>query len=240
VNTLQAWIVIVDINKPDKMEKYIVKVLKTEFVTHNVKRFTIEKPAGYSFISGQATDVSINKPGLEEDLHPFTFTCLNSDNYLEFTIKIYKGNNGMTEKLLDINAGDELIIHEVFGAINYQGPGLFIAGGAGLTPFISIFRQLKKEGKLAGNILLFANRTENDIIIKDELDEMLGQNHIDILSQPVTPNAHGSHIDKSLIGGFLTDKTEYAYICGPDEFVAQMKKYLLELGMAEDKVVIEQ
>ncbi len=218
------------------MEKHIVKVLKTEFVTHNVKRFTLEKPAGYTFISGQATDVSINKQGLETDLHPFTFTCLNSDDHLEFTIKIYKG---MTKKLLDVNAGDELILHEVFGAINYQGPGLFIAGGAGLTPFISIFRQLKADNKLAGNTLLFANKTENDIIIKDELDEMLGQNHIDILSNP-TSGQPGKHIDKDLIKQYLTSQTQYCYICGPDEFVAVMKNYLIELGMAEDKIVIEQ
>jgi ferredoxin-NADP reductase len=218
------------------MEKHIVKVLKTEFVTHNVKRFTLEKPAGYSFISGQATDVSINKKGLETDLHPFTFTCLNSDDHLEFTIKIYKG---MTKKLLDVNAGDELILHEVFGAINYQGPGLFIAGGAGLTPFISIFRQLKADNKLAGNTLLFANRTEDDIIIKDELDEMLGQNHVDILSNP-SSGQHGKHIDKDLIKQYLTSQTEYCYICGPDEFVAAMKNYLIELGVAEDKIVIEQ
>jgi len=99
------------------MEKHIVKVINTAFVTHNVKRFTLQKPGGYTFISGQATDVSINKPGLEEDLHPFTFTCLNTDDHLEFTIKIYKGHNGFTEKLLDVNKGDELIIHEVFGAI---------------------------------------------------------------------------------------------------------------------------
>jgi len=123
------------------MEKHIVKILKTEMVTHNVKRFTLEKPKNYSFISGQATDVSINKPGLENELRPFTFTCLNTDPYLEFTIKIYKGHNGVTEKLLDVNSGDELILHDVFGAINYQGPGLFIAGGAGITPFISILRQ---------------------------------------------------------------------------------------------------
>jgi ferredoxin-NADP reductase len=218
------------------MEKHIVKVLKTEFVTHNVKRFTLEKPAGYTFISGQATDVSINKQGLETDLHPFTFTCLNSDDQLEFTIKIYKG---MTKKLLDVNAGDELILHEVFGAINYQGPGLFIAGGAGLTPFISIFRQLKADNKLAGNTLLFANRTENDIIIKDELDEMLGQNHVDIISNP-SSGQQGKHIDKDLIKQYLTSQTEYCYICGPDEFVAAMKNYLIELGVAEDKIVIEQ
>lgn len=221
------------------MEKHIVKVLKTEFVTHNVKRFTVEKPAGYKFISGQATDVSINKPGLENDLHPFTFTCLNTDDHLEFTIKIYKGHNGLTGKLLDINAGDELILHEVFGAINYQGPGLFIAGGAGVTPFISIFRQLKADNKLAGNALLFANRTEDDIIIKDELDEMLGQNHVDVISNPIG-GGQGSHINKTLIKQFLTDKTEYCYVCGPDEFVVTMKKHLLELGVGEDKIVIEQ
>ncbi len=222
------------------MEKHIVKVLKTEFVTHNVKRFTIEKPAGYKFISGQATDVSINKPGLEDELRPFTFTCLNSDDHLEFTIKIYKGHDGVTEKLGDINAGDELILHEVFGAINYQGPGLFIAGGAGLTPFISIFRQLKADDKLPGNTLLFANRTEEDIIIKDELDTMLGENHIDVLSDPKTRGKTGKHIDKTLLKQYLPSKTGYCYICGPDEFVAVMKKNLMELGAAEDHIVIEQ
>jgi len=219
------------------MEKHIVKILQTVFVTHNVKRFTLEKPKGYSFISGQATDVSINKPGLEDDVHPFTFTCLNTDDHLEFTIKIYKG---MTKKLAGLKPGDELILHEVFGAINYQGPGLFIAGGAGITPFISILRQLKKDNKQAGNILLFANRTGQDVILKDELDEMLGQNHIDVISDPISPGAHGSHIDKDMIKKYLTDLTEYAYVCGPDEFVADMKKDLLELGLKEDQVVIEQ
>ena len=184
------------------MEKHIVKVLKTEFVTHNVKRFTLEKPAGYTFVSGQATDVSIHKPGLENELRPFTFTCLNSDEHLEFTIKIYRGHNGVTEKLLAVNAGDEVILHEVFGAINYKGTGLFIAGGAGLTPFISILRQLKKEGKLDGNILLFANHTGEDIIIKDELDEMLGNNHIDFIAEPVA-GEKGRRIDKDILKQYL-------------------------------------
>lgn len=42
------------------MESYIVKVLATEFLTHNVKRFVVEKPAGYSYLPDQATDVAIN------------------------------------------------------------------------------------------------------------------------------------------------------------------------------------
>jgi ferredoxin-NADP reductase len=221
------------------MEKHIVKVLATAFVTHNVKRFTVERPKSYKFISGQATDVSINKPGLEDDVHPFTFTSLDADPELEFTIKTYPERHGMTEKLLDVKEGDELILHEIFGAINYKGPGIFIAGGAGITPFISILRRLKKDGELAGNVLLFANKTEADLIIKDELDEMLGQNHIDVISEPSSPNAHGSRIDKKLIKKHLTAKTEYAYVCGPDEFVADMQKDLLELGLKEKQIVVE-
>jgi ferredoxin-NADP reductase len=221
------------------MEKYVVKVLNTEFVTYNVKRFKVEKPSGYAFISGQATDVSINKPGLENELRPFTFTCLNSDDYLEFTIKIYRGHNGVTEKLLDVNAGDELILHEVFGVINYKGTGLFIAGGAGLTPFISILRQLKKEDKLQGNVLLFANHTMDDVIIKAELDEMLGKDHIDFIAEPPA-GEKGRHIDKDVLKQYLVPGIKYFYSCGPDEFVAQMKKDLLELGVAGEKIVVEE
>jgi predicted ferric reductase len=41
--------------------------------------------------------------------------------------------------------GDELIIRDVWGAIEYKGEGVFIAGGAGVTPFIAILRQLQAD-----------------------------------------------------------------------------------------------
>ena len=64
------------------MEKHIVKILAADFVTHNVKRFRVEKPAEYYFTPGQATDLAINSIGLETELRPFTFTCLNTVDYL--------------------------------------------------------------------------------------------------------------------------------------------------------------
>ena len=70
------------------MEEYVVKILNVENVTHNVKRFQFEKPLGYSFIPGQATDVSINVPDLKNEKRPFTFTCLNSAGYLEFDLSL--------------------------------------------------------------------------------------------------------------------------------------------------------
>jgi ferredoxin-NADP reductase len=55
------------------------------------------------------------------------------------------------------------------GRIEYKGEGVFIAGGAGVTPFIAILRQLQAENKIANNKLIFTNKTANDIILKKNL-----------------------------------------------------------------------
>ena len=192
--------------------RYIVKVLETKMLTHNVRHFVVQKPPGYTFVSGQATDISINKPGQEEELRPFTFTSVNTSEQLEFIIKIYTGHDGLTEKLGRINAGDELILHEVFGTIRYKGPGLFLAGGAGITPFISIFRQLKSNHKLNGNTLLFANRTADDIILGSELKDLLSDNYLDVLEISDDPKRPGRFIDRALLTEYVNRKNQYYYI----------------------------
>jgi ferredoxin-NADP reductase len=224
---------------PDTAE-YVVKVLDTEMLTHNVKRFTLEKPAGYRFIPGQATDVSINKPGLKAELRPFTFTSMNTEDHLEFIIKIYKGHNGITEQLEKVKAGDELILHEVFGTITYKGPGLFIAGGAGITPFISIFRQLKIQDELPGNTLLFANRSINDIILKEELREMLKQCYVDVLEISDDTAFPDQFITAELLKQYVNQKNQYYYICGPDKFVSIMNDLLISLGVSKTQIIVEE
>jgi ferredoxin-NADP reductase len=222
------------------MNRHIVKVLKSDFVTHNVKRFVVEKPEGYSFVAGQATDIAINRPSLENELRPFTFTCLNEAGHLEFIIKIYKGHNGMTEKLDEVNAGDELILHEVFGTISYKGPGLFIAGGAGITPFIAILRQLQLRNELSGITLLFANRTADDIILHDELKDILQDKFINVLEITDDPGMKKGFINSELLKQYLRGGDQYCYVCGPDKFTAIMVEKLLELGVPKSQIIIEQ
>ena len=140
------------------MVEHIVRILSTEQVTHDVKRFRVEKPAGYSFTPGQATDISVNTPVLKNKKRPFTFTGLNHDPYLEFIIKIYHSHKGVTAELEKLSPGDELIIRNVWGAISYKGKGVFIAGGAGITPFISILRDLQIKMKLPATRLFLQTR----------------------------------------------------------------------------------
>jgi ferredoxin-NADP reductase len=221
-------------------EEHIVKILDAEYVTHNVRRFKVSKPDSYKYKPGQATDVVINLPEWKEERRPFTFTSLNEWDHLEFTIKIYSDHNGVTNKLGTLHAGDELILHDIWGAIHYKGEGTFIAGGAGVTPFIAIFRQLQKDGKIGNNKLIFSNRTSKDIILKDEFEKMLGANFINTLTDEKSEKYDSRRINESYLKEKIKDFSQYFYICGPDAMIESIKEELLNLGVDKDKIVIEQ
>jgi ferredoxin-NADP reductase len=221
------------------MEEYIVRILNIHQVTHDVKRFRVEKPEGYSFIPGQATDVSINSPDLRNEKRPFTFTCLNSDSYLEFTIKIYFSHNGITNELGKLKPGAELIIRDVWGAISYKGKGVFIAGGAGITPFISIFRDLRTKHKIPGNMLIFANKTKADIILEHEFRTQLGENFINILSNEKADGYFHGMISKEFLKAVIGDFNRKFYVCGPPPMVDLVLKQLADLGVGENSITLE-
>jgi ferredoxin-NADP reductase len=217
----------------------VVKIFSIEKLTHDVRKYRVEKPLGYSFEPGQATEVSINKPEWKNEKRPFTFTGLNEWPFLEFTIKSYHDHDGVTNTMYSLVAGDELIIRDVWGAISYQGEGYFIAGGAGVTPFIAILRQLKKDGKIAGNQLLFSNKTAEDIIHYSELNNILGEQVHYMLTKENHPNFEKGHINEDYLKSHITDFSKPFYICGPDKMVAEMNTILQSLGAKSEQVIFE-
>ncbi len=222
------------------MKKHNLKILKTFFVTHDVKCFRLEKPGDYTFEPGQATEVAINKPDREDQARPFTFTSLPEDDYLEFIIKIYPAHKGVTNELLRVKENDELILNETFGAITYHGKGVFIAGGAGITPFIAILRHLRKKGELAGNTLIFGNKKKKDIILEDEMREMLGDDFINILSdEEIQGYAHGFP-SGDFIREHVKDINRKFYVCGPPPMMDLVLKDLAGLGVPGQAIVKEE
>jgi len=219
--------------------RHIVKILAINEVTHNVKSFRFEKPAGYTFAPGQATEVSVNKAGWEKEKRPFTFTSLNEYLYLEFTIKRYADHNGVTNQIHQLKEGDELIIRDVWGTISYQGTGYFIAGGAGITPFVAILRQLYKDKKLAGNKLIFSNKTSKDIIYESELSSMLGKNLINILSEEKNSHYLSGHVDEDMLMRIAPDFNTHFYVCGPDKMISDINVILEKHGTSPESVVFE-
>ncbi|WP_311030357.1 FAD-binding oxidoreductase [Mesorhizobium koreense] len=215
-----------------------VRILDAENVTHNVRRFRFEKPSGYTFTPGQATDVSIDKDGWREKKSPFTFTSLPHDDHLEFTIKIYSDHDGVTNQLGGMGAGDHLLIRDPWGTIQYKGKGTFIAGGAGITPFIAILRDLADKGTVEGNRLLFANRTDKDIILRETWEKMPGLDHLFVTSDGSGGFPSG-RIGKEFLKKHVNDFSQHFYVCGPDAMVADLMAALKELGAKPDALVFE-
>lgn len=222
---------------------YTVAIKSIEKITHDVKQFTFEKPDGYSFTPGQATEVAINKEGWKDEKRPFTFTSLNEDPNLEFTIKIYEDHDGVTEEIGKLKVGDEFIIDDPWGTIEYKGPGVFLAGGAGVTPFIAILRQLHKNEELEGNKLIFSNLTAKDVILRGEFERMLDDDFISVLTEEEgTENDIflDGFIDKEFLADHTDDFDQPFYVCGPPAFNENMIKYLKELGANPDSLVFEE
>lgn len=221
------------------MKKHRVQILEVFPVTHDVKCFRTEKPKNYSFKPGQATEVFLDREEWKEEGRPFTFTNQPEDPFLEFIIKEYPDHEGVTRELHTLDPGDHFLVSEVFGAIKYDGPGLFIAGGAGVTPFISILRRLRDDKDLEGDALIFANRTSADIILHDELKEMLGDRLVNILSDESSEQYRSGMISRELIVDHLKRPHEKIYLCGPPPMMEAVHNYLTELQISEDSIVEE-
>lgn len=216
-----------------------VKILDIQSLTHDVKQYKVEKPKGYSFTPGQATEVAINKEEWKKELRPFTFTSLPEDDHLEFVIKSYHDHDGVTNQLDKLDVGDELIINDSWGAIEYKGKGVFIAGGAGITPFIPIFKSLVKQKLLDGNQLLFANKTGKDVILESYFRKTLDNDFVSILENEDLSGHETGRIDQAFLEKHVSDFSQHFYVCGPDPMIKAISKILEKLGANPDAITFE-
>lgn len=222
-----------------KTQQYIVKIQSINKVTHDVLKIVTEKPKEYTFKPGQATKVSINKVDWNDKKNPFTFTCLPEDNYIEFIIKTYPSHKSVTNELLNLETNDELILHNVFGSIGYKGEGIFIAGGAGITPFISILRFLESKKEIGNNRLIFANKQKKDIILEKEFKELLGNNFINILSDEKVQGYANGQITKDFIQANCDGINKLFYLCGPPPMMEAIETQLVDLQVDKNLIVKE-
>jgi cytochrome-b5 reductase len=213
----------------------------TEFVTHDVKRFIVKRPESFIFSAGQGVELVIDeKEWREEEGRPFTPTSLASDKVLEFTIKRYPDHRGVTDRLHSLKTGKGLLMSDPFGTISYKGPGVFIGAGAGITPFLAIFRQLAVDGAIDRQTLVFSNKTPADVICEKELRFYFGSRGRFICTRESGPGYEKARINRDYLERTLSDTSQYAYVCGPDEFVEDVTTIVKNMGFRAEAVVFEE
>lgn len=215
-----------------------IEVLHTSFVTHDTNQFITTKPDGFDFEPGQGVEVSIDREGWEEKGRPFTPTSSPDDPVLEFIIKEYPERDGVTHELHGLATGQRLEMSDAFGTITYQGPGSFLAGGAGITPFLSILRRLD-EDELAECELHFSNKTPADVICEKELRHRLGKRCHLVTTRDNAPGYDHGRIDRDYLDE-RADTERNVYVCGTPDFVDDLVEALDDLGVDDDAIVREE
>ena len=218
---------------------HTVTLLMSQFVTHDVKRFIVSKPAGFSIVPGQGVELAINRPGQSEQGRPFTPTGLADDRVLEFTIKAYPAHAGVTQALHQLAPGAELLMSEPFGTIRYQGSGVCIAVVADIMPFLAILLYLSRRGELDGQTLMFSSKTPRDVICEKELRYILGDRCLLTCTGAAAPGYEQRRIDRAFLEEKIQDFKQRFYVCGPPPFMEAVNTALADLGASAESLVFE-
>ncbi|NHK28935.1 flavodoxin reductase [Parvularcula flava] len=212
------------------------RLISTHQVTHDVKSFRLERPKGFDYKPGDATELALDADNWRDEKRPFTMTSLPDDDTLEFTIKSYPDHGGVTMRLHRLEPGSSLLIDDPFETFRHDSNAVFIAGGAGITPFLALLRSLKKQNRIAGNRLVFANKTRADIIHQEELSAMNGLAVTHVLSNEKIDGYRHGHIDKELLTDILGDNDKRFHVCGPPPMQEAVEKALHEMGFEADSI----
>ncbi|WP_375687413.1 FAD-binding oxidoreductase [Pseudooceanicola sp. LIPI14-2-Ac024] len=211
-----------------------------EPVTHDTHHLVFDKPDGFTYRAGQAVDLALDQEGWRDETRPFTFVTLPDGDTLEFVIKSYPDHAGVTEQIAKMSEGDRVIIDDPWGAIEDRGPGTFIAGGAGITPFIAVLRQrLADNGTLDGCTLIFSNKTEDDIILRETFEEMPGLKCVFTVTDQNSARVETRKVDQAFLADHVDPSQGTYYICGPEPMIDDVMSALSSLGVEDERIVTE-
>ena len=155
--------------------EYVIKDISR--VTHDTKRFIFELPLDtmLDFLPGDHLHMHYLFDG-EEIERPYTPSSTPDDNgFFEMIIKRYP-TGIMSGYVHGLKIGDKVRLSGPFAGGHYQlGMPMkvgMVAGGAGITPMISIIRTALRRNYDINISLVFANKTENDIILRSEFETL--------------------------------------------------------------------
>ncbi len=214
--------------------------------TPDVTSFRFPKPKELTYRAGQYFFISIKQGDKELKKH-FSFSSSPTENeYIEFTKKLT--DHEFSSALRNVKVGDWARIDAPYGQFTFEGeyPKIaLLAGGIGITPFMSITKFAADKGLTSKITLFYGCRKETDFAFKRELEALEQQNKnikiIFTVNEP-TDQWKGSTgvINADMIKKELPDyKENVFYTCGPPGMVKAMQALVDSLGLPKEQLKLE-
>jgi propane monooxygenase reductase subunit len=217
-------------------------VVSKDPVTHDMRHLVLRliEPGEIKFFPGQYMDISV--PGTDQ-VRSFSMANTSSRNgLLEFVIKVYP--DGLFSQFLDkeLQVGDRLELTGPFGVFTLRDSDaelVFVGGGAGMAPILSLLRSMAERGIQRRATFFYGARTQGDLCFAEELasiaDKLPNFTYLPALS----------HEDWTGETGLITDVVKrlrgnlagaHAYVCGPPPMVEAAIPLLETLGVEDKRV----
>jgi ferredoxin-NADP reductase len=236
------------------MPVYQSKLKSREQVAESTMAFHFEKPKGFDFQGGQSVDMTLlNPPESDDEGNTRSFSIVSAPFENELIFATRMRDSAFKRSLKSVPLGTELKIDGPMGSFvlhkNAKKPAVFLAGGIGITPFLSIVTQAAHDHLAHQLYLFYSNHRPEDAPFLDSLRRLEKDNpnfHFiptmtDMEKSKRAWEGERGFIERGMLTKYLNnlDGPIY-YLAGPPAMVAAMRKMLLDTKVDEDDIRTEE
>lgn len=235
------------------MPTHSSRILSRQSVARGTTAFHLEKPAGFAFRPGQAIDLILPGDGPDSADRRHAFSIVAAPHEAELMITTRMRDSTFKRALAALPDGAAVEIDGPFGSLilhkNTARAGVLIAGGIGITPFMSMLRHAAEQKLPQDLLLIYSNRRPEDTAFLAELQSLQQRNPRFRLLATMTEMAASAQpwggetrmLDSTLIREATRDlASPIFYVAGPPGMVEAMREVLEDAGVDEDDVRSEE
>ncbi len=236
------------------MTAVTVRLQRREEIAHGTMAFHFDKPAGFSFKPGQAIDLILSDPAISgTDSARHAFSIVSAPDEGELVVATRMRDSAFKNALARLPIGAPAQIEGPFGSLTLHNKlgraAVFIAGGIGITPFVSMLRHATTSARQQRLVLLYSNRRPEDSAFLTELQRLEGENRNFRLIATMTRMEESrrswmgatGEIDEALLRRVTADLPDpVCYVAGPPAMVGALRAALERAGVDGDDIRSEE
>lgn len=234
-------------------QKLILTLKERLLVAQDTYDFVFSSDLKMPFRPGQYLEWTLghDEPDNRGNRRYFTIASSPTEDEIRMGVRCYPGASTFKNRLLAMKPGDTMTAGQLAGDFTLPQDAtkklVFIAGGIGITPFRSMIKYLIDKNEKRDLVLMYSNRTQEDIAYQDVFDaaeKRLGIRTIYALSEldrlPQNWSGQRGMITKEMIMNEIPDYKDRAfYISGPHGMVSAFERVLAEMGVPSSHIIVD-
>lgn len=225
------------------------ELTRKDRVAEGTMAFWFRRPEGFEYQAGQAVDLTLQIDGLDDDTRHFTIA--SAPGQPEIAVATRLQDTSFKNALRGLEPGVEVSIDGPSGSFllhdDDSRPGVFLAGGIGITPFRAMIHDIVRADRPHAATLFYSNTHPEDAAFLDELQELASSHpRLEViptmtgLDDDADWTGETDHIDEAMLRRHLGDLDgPVFYAAGPPDMVRDMQTMLREAGVPNDAVRTE-